>query len=139
MDKVARFKTIVGDLLTNMDQLQELLDSIATDTNCKELVSQLNVVDDQMVTVLEPLLLSARMESVQCKFTDLNLIDYVNRIDPHRKATSRAGVSWFDSIKTLGRISVDSVKVIRECLDYRLVNIADARRIGELTLEGKIL
>ncbi len=138
MTLTADFKKITGELLANIEALKANMEAISQHEDIGKILSELNEVDERRVTLLEPMLLQIRLKEVLDISHDVYLIDYVNRKDPKRGLLTENAVSWFGPTKESGRVTVDALKAIRECLDHRLLDIKDAKRIGELIIEGKI-
>lgn len=138
MNHVTEFKRLTANILADIESLKGTLNAIMLDENRDEIIESLNELDERKVTLLEPAMLKIRLQEALDLCADLTLIEYVNRRDPSRLAHTSGGINWFVAAKTPGRVTVDAIKAIRECLDPRYVSIAEGKRICELILEGKI-
>lgn len=138
MDHVADFKRITGNILAEIEALKANLQAIMVDDNFTDILAALNELDERRVTLLEPMMLQTNLKQALDLAADIQLIDYVNRRDPARLARTAAGASWFFPTKESGRVTVEAVKAIRECLDHRYLTIGEGKRVCELIIEGKI-
>lgn len=138
MSHVSEFKRLTASILADLEALKANLTAIAADPEFGNIVAELNELDERRVTLLEPLVLQVRLQEALEVAADISLIDYVNRKDPLRKLKNEAGVSWFFPTQTSRRVTVDAIKAVRECLDHRLIDIRDGKRICELIAQGLI-
>lgn len=138
MSHVSEFKRLTANILADLEALKANLSAIPADPEFGNIVAELNELDERRVTLLEPLVLQVRLQEALAVAADISLIDYVNRKDPLRKLKNEAGVSWFFPTQSTGHVTVDAIKAVRECLDHRMIDIRDGKRICELIVKGLI-
>lgn len=122
---------------TSIAKFKQSVEDIVASDHCGAVLTALSDGDGK-VTLLEPAMLKMWLDDSLKSCHDAYLKDLVKRKDPTLTAVASDDQAWFQRIKEDGRVTVDSVKRVRELFHPALVSVLDGRRIIELVLEGKI-
>lgn len=128
------FIDTVNELQAALDKAERAIKQIMSETDLGDLVAEVSDTNNR-VTVLEPAVLNMRMKQITDICANIVLIGYVQQKDPKRELVDSVGNSWYELAKA-PQLTVKAVKATREALDYRRIDIKDAKTIVELVRDG---
>jgi hypothetical protein len=128
------FIDTVNELLVAMDKAERVIKGIMDSPDLSKVVAEVSDTNNR-VTVLEPAILNLRMKQITGICANMVLIGYVQEKDPKRELVDSEGNSWYELAKA-PQLTVKAVKATREALDYRRIDIRDAKTIVELVRDG---